>query len=165
MHIPGAGGTIEPHVGGHFAASIRLEESAAMEHQHHHRIAEIKGLDVGFRTKLAAMSIHTVEDLLERAADGSKRASLAKGLGVESAEVTEWVNRADLMRLRGVGMEMANLLEVCGVDSCKELQHRVAENLYAKLKTTNDAERITHHAPSLRQVTSWVIEAKRFVKA
>jgi prephenate dehydratase len=63
------------------------------------------------------------------------------------------------MRLKGVGGEMANLLEECGVDSCKELQHRVAANLQAKLKTTNDAKKITHHAPTLAQVEEWIKEA------
>jgi len=69
------------------------------------------------------------------------------------------VNRADLMRLKGVGTEMANLLEECGVDSCKELQHRVAVNLQAKLKATNDEKHITHHAPTVAQVEEWIREA------
>lgn len=60
---------------------------------------------------------------------------------------------------------MSNLLEECGVDSCKELQHRVAANLAAKLKEVNDAKKITHHAPTLAQVESWVTEAAELHKA
>jgi predicted flap endonuclease-1-like 5' DNA nuclease len=75
------------------------------------------------------------------------------------AQLTEWVNRADLMRLKGVGTEFANLLEDCGVDSCKELQHRVAANLHAKLVSANEEKHITHHAPSLGQVEDWIKEA------
>jgi prephenate dehydratase len=54
---------------------------------------------------------------------------------------------------------MANLLEECGVDSCKELQHRVAANLQTKLKATNDEKHITHHAPTVAQVEDWIREA------
>ena len=66
------------------------------------------------------------------------------------------------MRLNGVGKEMANLLEECGVDSCKELQHRKPENLQTKLKEVNDKEKITHHAPTLAQVEEWIKEATTF---
>ena len=79
--------------------------------------------------------------------------------------MTEWINRADLMRLKGVGTEMANLLEVCGVDSYKELQHRKADNLHTKLKETNDVKKITHHAPTLAQVEEWIKEAATFAQA
>jgi prephenate dehydratase len=73
--------------------------------------------------------------------------------------LTEWINRADLMRLKGVGTEMANLLEDSGVDSCKELRHRKADNLYVKMKEINDARKITNHAPTLAQVDAWIHEA------
>ncbi len=88
------------------------------------------------------------------------RNALAKELGVSSSQLTEWVNRADLMRLKGVGKEMSNLLEECGVDSVKELQHRRAENLHAALKAANDEKKITHHAPTLAQVQQWIEESK-----
>src|SRR5690242_21072049 len=88
-----------------------------------------------------------------------EKSDLAKKLGVTNPQLTEWINRADLMRLKGVGTEMANLLEECGVDSCKELQHRKADNLYTKLKETNDAKHITHHAPTQAQVQEWITEA------
>jgi len=127
-----------------------------------HKIAEIKGLDTGVQTKLEAGNVKTVEDLLKETATPQQRTALAKQLGVEGSQLTEWINRADLMRLKGVGTEMANLLEECGVDSCKELQHRKAENLHTKLKETNDAKHITHHAPTGAQVQEWITEAATF---
>src|SRR6185437_8762314 len=127
-----------------------------------HKIGEIKGLDAGIQQKLEADGIHTVEDLLRDTETSQQRSALAKKLGVEGSQLTEWVNRADLMRLKGVGTEMANLLEECGVDSCKELQHRKADNLHTKLKETNDAKHITHHAPTGAQVQEWITEAATF---
>jgi hypothetical protein len=127
-----------------------------------HKIAEIKNLDIAIQTKLEAANVKTVEDLLQEASTPQQRTALAKQLGVPAPQLTEWINRADLMRLKGVGTEMANLLEECGVDSCKELQHRKADNLQGKLKATNDAEHITHHAPTVAQVQEWITEAATF---
>jgi predicted flap endonuclease-1-like 5' DNA nuclease len=132
------------------------------EHLMKRKIAEIKGMTDGTQAKLAEKDITHNEHLLEHHRDPHKRNELLKHLGVQSAQLTEWVNRADLMRLKGVGREMSNLLEECGVDSCKELQHRTPDNLYKKLKETNDAQHITHHAPTLALVKEWVKEAAKF---
>lgn len=128
------------------------------------KISDIKDMDPALAAKLTEANIKTTDDLLAQAGTSQQRNALAKTLGVASGQLTEWVNRADLMRLTGVGIEMANLLEECGVDSCKELSHRVAANLQAKLKETNDAKKITHHAPSLAQVETWIKEAAGFSK-
>lgn len=127
-----------------------------------HKISEIKGLDADIQVKLETAKVLFIEDLLKETDTPAKRSALAKQLGIESAKLTDWINRADLMRLNGVGKEMANLLEECGVDSCKELQHRKPENLQAKLKEVNDKEKITHHAPTLAQVEEWIKEATTF---
>lgn len=125
-----------------------------------HKISEIKGLDAATATKLETANIKTNEDLLKATHTPHDRSALATSLGVQPSQLTEWINRADLMRLKGVGTEMSNLLEECGVDSSKELQHRRAEALAAKLKEVNDAKHITHHAPTLAQVEEWIQEAK-----
>jgi hypothetical protein len=129
-----------------------------------HRIGEIKGLAESFKAQLQERQIDTVEDLLTRTAGRADRERLARDLGVEPAQLTEWINRADLMRLNGVGAEYANLLEECGVDSCKELQHRVPDNLHAKLTEVNAAKRIVERAPGLAQVRAWIDEAATFAK-
>lgn len=126
------------------------------------KIGAIKGLDAGHAQKLEAAGIHTTDDLLKATATAQQRSALAKTIGIEGSALTEWINRADLMRLKGVGTEMANLLEEGGVDSCKELQHRKADNLYTKLKEINDSKKITHHAPTLTQVQEWIHEATTF---
>ncbi len=129
------------------------------------KLSEIKGMDTASQEKLAEAKITTTEQLLEHALTSAKRTALSKQIGIDTKIINEWVNRADLIRLHGVGIEMANLLEECGVDSCKELQHRVAANLTTKLKQTNDEKKITHHAPTLAQVESWVKEAAELTKA
>ena len=127
-----------------------------------HKIGEIKDLDPDVQAKLEHANMTTVEHLLQATTTRQQRSALAKQLSVSESQLTEWINRADLMRLKGVGKEMANLLEECGVDSCKELQHRKADNLTTRLKETNDAKKITHHAPTHAQVEEWIKEASTF---
>lgn len=129
------------------------------------RISEIKSMDSASQEKLAAARITTTEQLLEQGLTAAKRNALARQTGLDAKLITGWVNRADLMRLHGVGAEMSNLLEECGVDSCKELQHRVATNLFTKLKQVNDEKKLTHHAPTLAQVESWIEQAAELCRS
>ena len=126
------------------------------------KIAEIKGLHPEAHARLQEKGITHNEHLLEHARDPHKRSELLKHLGVDSAQMTEWTNRADLMRLKGVSTEMSNLLEECGVDSCKELQHRKADHLHARLHEINDAKKIAHHVPPKAQVEAWIKEATQY---
>lgn len=130
-----------------------------------HKIVEIKGMTAAAQAKLEQVGIKTVDDLVRQTTTAAQRATLARQLGIAEPQLTEWINRADLMRLKGVGTEMANLLEECGVDSCKELQHRKADHLHDKLKQANDAKKITHHAPTFPQVEEWIAEARTMTGA
>jgi len=49
-----------------------------------------------------------------------------------------WVNRADLARVKGVGSEYADLLENSGVDTVPELAQRNPSNLYHKMIEVNE---------------------------
>lgn len=124
-----------------------------------HKITEIKGLSEENVAKLKGLSIDTAEELLEKARSTQQRTELSKQIGVDTKDILEWVNRADLMRLKGVGTEFANLLEEAGVDTCKELARRKPENLLAKLTEVNEAKSVTKRLPKLEDVEAWVKEA------
>lgn len=126
-----------------------------------HKIDQIKGMDAALKDKLEGAGIKTTEQLLDVTGTSQQRTNLAHKLGITPAQLGELTNRADLMRLKGVGTEMANLLEEVGVDTVKELRHRNADALQAKLKETNDAKHITHHAPTLAQVREWITESQQ----
>ena len=95
---------------------------------------------------------------------GSKkgRKALAAASGCTEHQLLEWVNRADLMRVRGVGEEYSDLLEQSGVDTVKELRRRKAPNLHAKMLETNSAKRrpLVRRPPSLGEVERWVAHAQ-----
>ena len=123
-------------------------------------ISKIKGIDAEVRTKLEGDGIRTTEQLLNSTRTPKQRTELAHKLGTTSVVLKELANRADLMRLKGVGGDFSNLLEEAGVNSCKELQHRSPENLHKALENLHTSKKIGHHAPTLAQVTEWITEAK-----
>jgi hypothetical protein len=51
------------------------------------------------------------------------------------------------------------LLEATGVDTVKELRHRKAENLVAKLEEVNAEKNLVNRVPSLSEVTKMIEEA------
>lgn len=104
--------------------------------------------------------IRTVEALLEAGATPQGRKELEEKTGISGTLILEWVNLADLMRVKGVGEEYADLLEEAGVDTVRELQHRVPQNLWMKMQEVNGEKHLVRRLPSLRAVEDWIEQAK-----
>src|SRR5512135_960981 len=124
-------------------------------------IAKIEGIGPEYAKKLEAAGIKTAEKLLEVGCKAKAREELEAKTGIPHKLILEWVNLADLMRIKGVGEEYSDLLEEAGVDTVAELANRVPENLLLKLKETNEKEKLVRRLPVLKQVKSWVEEAKK----
>jgi len=124
------------------------------------RIQDIEGIGPTYAEKLASIGITTVEALLEQAGTPEGRKSIAERLGISPKRILEWVNHADLYRIKGVGSEYADLLEAAGVDTVMELARRNPESLYAKLVEVNQAKNLVRRVPSLDQVRDWIEQAK-----
>ncbi len=123
-------------------------------------IATIEGIGPVFAEKLTAAGVKTVEALLDKAKDPKGRKALAEASGIDEKKILNWANKADLMRLKGVGEEYSDLLEAAGVDTVKELKHRNAENLHAKMTEVNEAKKLVRALPTLKAVTDWIEQAK-----
>lgn len=124
------------------------------------KVIDIEGIGATYAKALGDAGIDTTEELLEAAGSASGRQKLAEKLGVSGAKVLEWVNRADLFRVKGIGSEFSDLLEAAGVDSVPELAQRNPANLHAKLVEVNAAKRLVRQLPSASQVEAMVEHAK-----
>ncbi|MDX5360567.1 MAG: DUF4332 domain-containing protein [Alphaproteobacteria bacterium] len=123
-------------------------------------IETIEGIGPAFGAKLKTAGITTTGALLKAGADPKGRKALAEKTGIDEAKIRDWCNMADLMRIKGVGEEYSELLEAAGVDTVKELRNRKADNLHAKMAEVNAAKKLVRQLPSLKQVESWVAQAK-----
>src|SRR4030042_6063469 len=96
-------------------------------------VEKIEGIGPDYKKKLAVAKIMTTEQLLESGSKKKGREDLAEKSGISPKLILEWVNLADLMRIKGVGEEYSDLLEEAGVDTVKELRNRVPEHLHQAL--------------------------------
>lgn len=123
-------------------------------------IKDIEGIGPAYGEKLEAAGIKTDNALLEQGASKKGRVEIAEKTGISEKLILEWVNRADLARINGIGSEYADLLEASGVDSVPELAQRNAANLHAKMAEVNEEKSLVRALPSETSVEKWVEEAK-----
>ena len=124
------------------------------------KIIDIEGIGKVYAEKLKDAGFTTVESLLKAGASPKGRQDLAEETGISGKLILEWVNLADLFRIKGVGEEYSDLLEEAGVDTVPELAQRNAENLYTKLVETNAAKELVRRLPTQSQVADWIQQAK-----
>ena len=123
-------------------------------------IIDIEGIGKVYTEKLHAVGLRTTDDLLEAAKDPKGRKTLAEKSGIDESRILSWANKADLMRIKGVAEEYSDLLEAAGVDTVKELRHRRADHLTAKMAEVNAEKKLVRQLPSETQVAAWIEHAK-----
>lgn len=124
------------------------------------RISAIEGIGGTYAHKLGEVGISTIEALLEAGKTPQGRKELAEKASISAKLILEWVNLADLYRIKGVGEEYGDLLEEAGVDTVPELAQRNPENLYAKMVEVNTEKKLVRKLPTQAQVGNWVEQAK-----
>ena len=124
------------------------------------KLIDIEGIGPVYAAKLNAVNIYTTSDLLNAGATPLGRKELAEKTGISGTLILEWINLADLFRIKGVGEEYSDLLEEAGVDTVVELAKRVPENLHAKMLEVNAKKSLVRRPPALNDVKRWVEEAK-----
>ncbi|MCK5053476.1 MAG: DUF4332 domain-containing protein, partial [Anaerolineales bacterium] len=78
------------------------------------KIVDIEGIGPKFAKNLYAVGVRSTGRLLQIGADKRGRKDLAEETGIPEKLVLEWVNLADLMRIKGIGEEYSDLLEEAG---------------------------------------------------
>lgn len=129
------------------------------------KLSAIEGIGKKYSEKLEAAGITSTEQLLAEAGTKKGRKSIAAKADVSEKMLLNWVNRADLFRIKGIGTQYADLLESAGVDSVPELAQRKPENLLLKLQEVNDKKKLVRAMPYLKQVQKWVVRAKDLPRA
>lgn len=118
-----------------------------------YKIIDIQGIGEAYAPKLIAIGIKTPDELLEACLTPAARKKVADKTGISGKLILKWANHADLFRISGIGPQYAELLEAAGVDTVKELRHRVPANLTAKMVEINKAKNLAQRDPSEKEVT------------
>jgi predicted flap endonuclease-1-like 5' DNA nuclease len=129
------------------------------------KLEDIEGIGPVYATKLRDAGVGSVEGLLKTGGTAKGRKDIATKAGVSETNILEWVNRADLFRVKGIGEEYSDLLEAAGVDSVVELSKRRADNLHTALVNTNASKKLVRRVPPQKQVAAWIEHAKTLPRA
>ncbi|MHB1295490.1 MAG: DUF4332 domain-containing protein [Anaerolineae bacterium] len=124
-------------------------------------LIDVEGIGEAYAGTLKQAGVATLEGLLAQGASPAGRADLAERTGISGKLLLQWVNHADMYRIKGIGSEYADLLEACGVDTVPELAQRVPANLCSALAATNESKKLVRRVPVLSQVEDWVAQAKQ----
>ena len=125
-----------------------------------YNVETIEGVGAVYGEKLNAAGVKTTENLLAKCATPKGRKELAEETGISDKLILKWTNHSDLMRINGVAGQFAELLEAAGVDTVKELKHRVPANLKAKLDEVNAVKNLVNRVPNLPEVEKMIAQAK-----
>lgn len=125
-----------------------------------YKIIDIEGIGNVNAKKLVEAGINTVDDLLQKAKTPAGRKTLEETTGISGKSILKWTNHADLMRINGVGPQFSEILEAAGVDTVKELKHRVADNLQQKLEEINNKRNLVNRVPSVSEIQKMIDQAK-----
>lgn len=105
--------------------------------------------------------IRTTDKLLSLAAEARPRKAIAAKTKIPESQILDFVNAADLMRIKGLGVDYIRLLRAVEVVTVRELKHRNPENLdYAMAVANTKGEPIVSFLPSLHLVRRWIEQAK-----
>ncbi len=125
-----------------------------------YKVEKIEGVGAKYAAKLQKVGIASTKQLLDRAATRKGRKVLAEASGIEEKLILKWANMCDLLRIKGIGEEFSELLEVAGVDTVKELSKRRADNLHKAMVEANGRRKLVRQLPGVGQIENWVSQAK-----
>ena len=125
-----------------------------------YKVIDIEGVGAAYAEKLTAAGLNTAAQLLAKCAAPAGRKALEEETGISGKLILKWCNHADLFRVKGVGPQFAELLEAAGVDTVKELGHRNAENLAAKMLEVNAEKNLVNRVPVASELQKMIDEAK-----
>lgn len=124
-------------------------------------LEEIPGLiPADEAARLRAAGVQTTFALLERGGDPKTRKALAALAKVQLRTLETWVKMSDLMRVRGVGPDVARLLSAVGVLTVLDLQKAEAQKVSDAILRVNAQQKLSENPPSAEHLAAWIAQAK-----
>ena len=124
------------------------------------RLSDAYWIDSEYRTQLPKVGIVSLEDLILKTRDRTEMEELALRLHIPKEELVTWVERAQVVLLKGVGIENLRRLEAVGVHSISALSMQDPEKLEERMRRANGRGPL----PSIAKLRIWIREAQKTVR-
>jgi len=113
--------------------------------------------------KLEGIGILSRADLLRIGRSQLGRQDIARRTGIGVRQLTDWLNKADLMRIPGLTMPMIRLLEVAGIETIEDLAVARPEAIERKLAEFSKRQTPGTALPGAGELSAWVAAAGELV--
>jgi hypothetical protein len=124
-------------------------------------LKDINSIENSARQKLKQVGIENTDQLLERTAFPDQRVALAEHVGIPGDMLLLWSSIADLVRVKGVGLKLAQLLPLTNqIRNVQELAKSDPEAVRGLLKEANDRYQILGRLPTEREIRECIEEAQ-----
>ena len=124
------------------------------------RLQDAYWIEPQYQRELPKVGITSLGDLLSKTREKDERDELALRLLIPKEVLIQWVDKARLARLKGLGVENLRLLESVGIDSIPALAKENPESLYDKLEQAPQEKVL----PRKAIIRIWVRDAQKKVR-
>jgi len=121
-------------------------------------IRDLPGVQEEWKERLQKAGMEKVQDLLRREVSG------LVDLGIPRLEAEELLRKAEMIAIKGMGLENYRLLSEAGVRDLAELAHQDPQDLYLRIQGQVRLRPPPHRTPAPALVRLWVREAKKRVE-
>jgi predicted flap endonuclease-1-like 5' DNA nuclease len=130
-------------------------------------VQDIEGIGPAYAAKLKEQGITNTRHLLAKLATRKDRTTIANATGISDKRLLSFANKADLMRISGIGPQMSDLLEAVGINTVPQLAQRVDfEALRERIRFSNEiGKAFVKQVPPATTVRSWITAAGKLDRA
>jgi hypothetical protein len=119
-------------------------------------IETIEGIGEGFGKRLRADGVDTTEQLLQMCVNEEGIAAVCKCVDLDADTIRNWGTMADLIRIKGLGGQWAELMWRAGVKSVQDLGKQDIGPLRDRMREVNDAEHRVAELPGENRVAGFI---------
>ena len=124
------------------------------------RLEDAFWIESQYRLELPKVGITTLDELLQKTREKKERDELALRLLIPKEVLTQWVEKAKLVQLKGLGVENLQILEEVGIHSISDLAKEDPQELYGMIKEAFQGRVL----PRKAKIRIWVREAMKEVR-
>jgi len=141
---------------GSFSVLIFRAIDATTVDSYYPRLEDAYWIEPQYQKELPKVGISALEDLKSKTRDKKEMDELALRLLIPREMLIQWVEKAYLVQLKGLGIENLRLLQGVGINSISALAREDPEKLYEKIE-----QDVPGSVPRKAKIRIWVKEARK----
>jgi predicted flap endonuclease-1-like 5' DNA nuclease len=127
-------------------------------------LTSLKGITDKQIDRLKEAGVRGTAKLLTWGSTPDGRREIARAAKIPIQRVANWVQRADLMRVKGVNDDYARLLARAGVEDIADLSTRNPAVLAGEVEIASAVERDVKRLPSKAMIGKWIEQARLMIR-